>query len=95
MLDRGWTKIHGYFIQMGGFILFEGNVAKGVLSPEKFSELFTAGKIEIPTVTAEEIEDRSKADGFSKRSPSAKHCGSSRSVLREELSISISLLSSC
>ena len=66
MLDRGWTKTHSYFIQMGGFILFEGNVAKGVLSPEKFSELLTAGKIEIPTVTAEEIEDRSKADGFSK-----------------------------
>ena len=66
MLDRGWTKTHGYFIQMGGFILFEENVAKGVLSPEKFSELLTAEKIEIPTVTAEEIEDRSKADGFSK-----------------------------
>ena len=28
--------------------------------------MLTAGKIEIPTVTAEEIEDRSKADGFSK-----------------------------
>jgi hypothetical protein len=51
---------------MGGFMLFEGNVAKGVLSPERFSELLTAGKIEFPTVTAEEIEDRSKADGFLK-----------------------------
>jgi hypothetical protein len=51
---------------MGGFMLYEGNVAKGVLSPERFSELLTAGKIEFPTVTAEEIEDRSKADGFSK-----------------------------
>ena len=66
MLDRGWTKTHGYFIQMGGFTLFEGNVAKGVLSPERFSELLTAGKIAFPTVTVEEIEDRSKADGFSK-----------------------------
>ena len=47
-------------------MLFEGNVAKGVLSPERFSELLTAGKIEFPTVTVEEIEDRSKADGFSK-----------------------------
>ena len=65
-LDRGWTKVHGYFIQMGGFMLFEGNIPKGVLSPEKFSELLTAGKIEFPTITVEEIEDRSKADGFSK-----------------------------
>ena len=64
--DRGWTKTHGHFIQMGGFVLFEGNVAKGVLSPERFSELLTAGKIEFPAVTVEEIEDRSKADGFSK-----------------------------
>jgi hypothetical protein len=51
---------------MGGFILFERNVAKGVLSPERFSELLKVGKIEFPTVTEEEIQDRSKADGFSK-----------------------------
>ena len=47
-------------------MLFEGNVAKGVLSPERFSELLTAGKIEFPTITVEEIKDRSKADEFSK-----------------------------
>jgi hypothetical protein len=42
-LERGWTKTHDYFIQMGGFMLFEGKVAKGVLSQEMFSELLTAG----------------------------------------------------
>ena len=47
-------------------MLYEGNVAKGVLSPERFSELLIAGKIEFPTVTMEETEDRSKADGFAK-----------------------------
>ena len=47
-------------------MLFEGNVAKGVLSQEWFSELLAAGKIEFPTVTVEEIEDRSKADGLTK-----------------------------
>ena len=47
-------------------MLFEGNIAKGALSPERFSKLLTAGKIEFPTVTEEEIEDRSKGDGFSK-----------------------------
>ena len=68
MLDRSprWTKTHGYFIVMGGFMLYEGNDAKGVLSLGRFSELLTTGKIEFPTVTEEEIEDRSKADGFSK-----------------------------
>ena len=47
-------------------MLYEGDVAKGVLYQERFSELLTAGKIEFPTVSVEEIEDRSKADGFSK-----------------------------
>ena len=47
-------------------MLYDGNIAKGVLSPEQFSELLTAGRIEFPTITVEEIEDRSKADGFSK-----------------------------
>ena len=47
-------------------MLFEGEISKGVLTPERFSELLTARKIEFPTVTVEEIEDHSKADGFSK-----------------------------
>ena len=47
-------------------MLYEGNVAKGVLSQERFSKLLTAEKVEFPTVTVEEIEDRSKTDGFSK-----------------------------
>ena len=51
---------------MGGFKLFEGDNPKGVLSPGRFSELLATGRIEFPIVTVEEIEDRSKADGFSK-----------------------------
>ena len=47
-------------------MLFEGDNSKGVLSPKRFSELLTAGKIEFPNVTKEEIKDRSKTDGFSK-----------------------------
>ena len=44
----------------------EGNAAKGVLCWERFSELLKAGRIEFPKITVEQIEDRSKADGFSK-----------------------------
>ena len=64
----GWTKTHGYFIQMGGFMLFdsEGNIAKGVLTPKTFSRLLKEKKIDFPKVPVEEIEDRSKSDGFSK-----------------------------
>ena len=47
-------------------MLFEGDTPKGVLSPEIFSELLKAKKIDFPTITEEEIEDRSKSDGFSK-----------------------------
>ena len=47
-------------------MLFRGNTAIGVLSPERLSRLITRGKVEIRTVTVEEIEDRSKADPFSK-----------------------------
>ena len=47
-------------------MLFEGQDAKGVLSPEQLPKLLEAKKIELPTITAEEIKDRSKADAFSK-----------------------------
>ena len=47
-------------------MLFEGNDAKGVLDETSLFGLVQDGKIEFPTVTVEEIEDRSKADGFSK-----------------------------
>ena len=43
-----------------------GKNAKGVLTPEIFSELLTDKKIEFPNVPVEEIDDRSKSDDFSK-----------------------------
>ncbi|KAF9477307.1 hypothetical protein BDN70DRAFT_838058 [Pholiota conissans] len=64
--DRGWTVTHGFFIQMGGFALYDGRICKGVLTPQHFDELLKSGEIEFPDVTAEEIEDRSKGDGLSK-----------------------------
>ena len=50
---------------MGGFTLKEGDVSKGILTAEKFQELLLAKKIELPTITEEEIKDRSKGDGLS------------------------------
>ena len=47
-------------------MLFEGKDAKGILPPDRIDYFVKEGKIEFPTITVEEIEDRSKADGFSK-----------------------------
>ena len=43
----------------------DGDVSKGVLTAEKFQELLRAKKIDLPTVTEEEINDRSKGDSLS------------------------------
>ena len=50
-------------------MLFERNIAKGVLSPERFAKLFIAGKIEFFTVTVEEIEDCSSGCIFKNDRP--------------------------
>ncbi|EDQ99279.1 uncharacterized protein LACBIDRAFT_316764 [Laccaria bicolor S238N-H82] len=62
----GWTKTHGYFLQMGGFMLMDGDEMVGVLTPEMFRDLLQDGMIAFPSITEEEIEDRSKADGLAK-----------------------------
>ncbi|KAF8505041.1 hypothetical protein BU17DRAFT_58091 [Hysterangium stoloniferum] len=64
--DLKWTVTHGHFIQMGGYMLVDGQVAKGTLTPEHFKELLEVGKIEFPTISKEEINDRSKGDALSK-----------------------------
>ncbi|KDR77202.1 hypothetical protein GALMADRAFT_139214 [Galerina marginata CBS 339.88] len=61
-----WTKTHGYFIQMGGFTLFSGGKPLRVLLSNEMEDLLRAGKIDFPTITEEEIKDRSKSDGLSK-----------------------------
>ncbi|KIJ92024.1 hypothetical protein K443DRAFT_652322 [Laccaria amethystina LaAM-08-1] len=65
LCDVEWTTTHGHFVQMGGFKLMDGDVNKGVLTAEKFQELLRAKKIDLPTITEEEIKDRSKGDGLS------------------------------
>ena len=46
-------------------MLMDGDVKKGVLTAEKFLELLGAKKIDLPTITKEEIEGLSKGDGLS------------------------------
>ncbi|KAF8516558.1 hypothetical protein BU17DRAFT_50787 [Hysterangium stoloniferum] len=64
--DQQWTATHGHFIQMGGFMLYSGQDAKGTLSPERLKEFHGKGIIQFPTIKKEEIQDRSKGDALSK-----------------------------
>ncbi|KDR78848.1 hypothetical protein GALMADRAFT_118323 [Galerina marginata CBS 339.88] len=63
---QGWTKTHGHFLQMGGFLLYKGDAAQETLIPETFKRLLQNGKINFPSITQEKIQDRSKGDGLSK-----------------------------
>ena len=64
---RGWTITHGFFIDMGGFTLHdEQGTALWILGPDELMELFQKGKIAWPSITEEEIQDRSKGDYLSK-----------------------------
>lgn len=47
-------------------MLMDGNASRGVLTAEKFLELLEEKKIDLPTITEEEILDRSKGDGLSR-----------------------------
>ena len=62
----GWTRAHAFFLIMGGFTLHERGKPVRVLEANKLEELSKAGKIEWPTITKEEIADRSKGDYLSK-----------------------------
>jgi len=63
----GWTRTHGFFLIMGGFVLHDsGGQFLRTLTINDFEDLQLKQKIEWPTITEKEIKDRSKADVFSK-----------------------------
>ena len=61
-----WTRAHAFFLIMGGFILHEGGKPVRILEARELEELSELGKIEWPTITEDEIADRSKGDYLSK-----------------------------
>jgi len=64
---RGWTVTHAFFLLMGGFTLHdEGGTPLRILEPIELERLSEAGKIKWPSITEEEIQDRSKGDHLSK-----------------------------
>lgn len=66
LTEFNWTTVHGHFLQMGGFMLMDGNEEKHVLGPIDFTHLLQKGQIKFPCVSRDEINALSKGDGFSK-----------------------------
>ena len=62
----GWTWAHSFFLIKGGFMLHKRGKPVRVLEARDLEELLEAGKITWPTITKEEIVDRSKGDYLSK-----------------------------
>ncbi|KIJ29268.1 hypothetical protein M422DRAFT_269341 [Sphaerobolus stellatus SS14] len=61
-----WTPVHGHFLQMGGFLLYENGAKSRILIFEDFRQLVISGQVTIPSITEEEIWDRSKRDFIGK-----------------------------
>ncbi|CAA7268589.1 unnamed protein product [Cyclocybe aegerita] len=61
---RGWTRVHGFFVSMGGFVLTKGN--RVPLDADQIVKLEARGLIKWPDISKEEIQDRSKGDFLAK-----------------------------
>ena len=62
----GWTKTHAFFLIMGGFTLHANGRPIRVLEWKDLKALARAGRVDWPSITEEEIKDRSKGDYLSK-----------------------------
>ncbi|KAF9265430.1 hypothetical protein L218DRAFT_1075552 [Marasmius fiardii PR-910] len=62
-----WTTTHSFFLVMGGFVL-EDDQGKPIssLRLQEILQLNHEGKIDFPTISEQEIQDRSKGDALSK-----------------------------
>jgi len=63
--DFKWTRTHGFFLQMGGFVLVDGK-KRGIIGWKPLMEYYKAGRIDLSEITEACINDHSKADGFAK-----------------------------
>ena len=61
--ENGWTKTHGFFAVMGGFMLFESGKEPCTLSLFHLKDYVKSGVIDI---TKAEIQDKSRGDILSK-----------------------------
>jgi hypothetical protein len=67
-VKRGWTLTHGFFVQMGGFMLYHKGKPVKVLTFDRLLRCVENGVVDPETlhIPEEDITDKSKGDGFSK-----------------------------
>ncbi|KAI1761038.1 hypothetical protein GGR53DRAFT_46889 [Hypoxylon sp. FL1150] len=61
-----WTLKHGFFADMGGFLLEPLDGTPFAITAHQLAKLVERQCVEYPNITAEEIWDKSKADALSK-----------------------------
>ncbi|KAF4616387.1 hypothetical protein D9613_008673 [Agrocybe pediades] len=61
-----WTRTHGFFLQMGGFLLREEGQKDRVLGWSTPMKYYKQGRLDLSGVAEDRINDHSKADGFAK-----------------------------
>lgn len=64
--DEPWSLTHGFFIQMGGFLLCERGVATQILDYPRFKHLLKKKAVDVPLLSKDDIQDHSKGDAISK-----------------------------
>jgi hypothetical protein len=61
-----WTNVHGFYANAGGFILHSPDMPPFPINADAIYYLVRERYLEPPSITKEEIRDRSKADRFAK-----------------------------
>ncbi|KAL8867670.1 MAG: hypothetical protein Q9174_005510 [Haloplaca sp. 1 TL-2023] len=61
-----WTLRHGFYANMGGFVLHPRESTPFPVNSKQLHWLIQRGYVDYPTMTAKEVWDKSKADGFQK-----------------------------
>ncbi|KAG2360338.1 hypothetical protein BDR07DRAFT_1412894 [Suillus spraguei] len=64
--DYTWTQMHSFFVLMGGFMLYVDKKPYQTLEPDEVLKLIRAECIDVPTLTANQIQDKSKGNAISK-----------------------------
>lgn len=63
---HGWSMRHGFYANMGGFVLQPQDSKPFPVNAKQLHYLVTRGYMPFPTITGKEIWDKSKQDGFQK-----------------------------
>jgi hypothetical protein len=62
-----WTITHGFFADMGGFVLEADGLNRPIpLNAEQLFYLVKKSYVKYPEITAGELRDRNKSDGFAR-----------------------------